>query len=65
MKWSRHIQFQILCAHKSTVPICYEVNFFPTPTNSYIKVLTPSVIVYGSEAFKEALEVIEVIRVGP
>ena len=41
------------------------MNFFPTPTNSYIKVLTPSVIVYGSEAFKEVLEVIEVIRVGP
>ena len=39
---------------------CYQLNC--VPTNSYIEVLTPSVIVFGDRAFKE-VKLNEVIRV--
>ena len=37
----------------------------PTSTNSYVKILTLSVIIFGGEAYEEIIKVTEVIGWGP
>ena len=42
---------------KISLSFCYGLNCVPTPCNSYVEALTPSVTVFEDRAFKEVIKV--------
>lgn len=44
--------------------ICYEPDFM-SPQNPYVESLTPSIMLFGDEAFDSYLGLDEIMKVGP